>query len=125
MMALLLEGRFLFVTSSALLTEFQRVIRSEKLRDVFDEPDELVELVRSVATVVEPAVEFHVLEDEPDNRVLEAAYEAGADFIVTGEKAMRELKEFKGIRIVSPADFVEIVRRPSGEAGARTRGPAG
>ena len=49
MMALLLEGRFLFVTSPALLTEFQRVIRSEKLRDVFDEPDELVELVRSVA----------------------------------------------------------------------------
>jgi predicted nucleic acid-binding protein len=39
-----------------------------------------------MAVLVTPHQRLAVLEDEPDNRLLEAALEADADFVVTGDK---------------------------------------
>ena len=50
---------------------------------------------------VEPTESLEVLGDEPDNRILECALAAGAQVIVTGDHAMLEYGEFRGIRIVS------------------------
>jgi predicted nucleic acid-binding protein len=62
-----------------------------------------------VTLVISPALLgelARVLADEPDNRVLEAAAAGRADLIVTGDKAMQELGSFRGIPIVSAAQFV-------------------
>ena len=45
--------------------------------------------------------------DEADNRILECAIEAGADVIVSGDaRHLLPLKEFRGIKILSPAAFI-------------------
>lgn len=56
--------------------------------------------------VVEPRQSFRVLTDEPDNRILECAHAAGADLIVTGDRAMLAQEEFRQIRIVSLRDYL-------------------
>ena len=48
-----------------------------------------------------PEVSVSVLADEPDNRILECALAAGADIIVTGDRAMLAAGEFEGVRILS------------------------
>lgn len=49
----------------------------------------------------------HILDDEPDNRILECAIEAGAHFIISGDGHLQRLNSFRGIPIVSPREFLE------------------
>jgi predicted nucleic acid-binding protein len=52
-----------------------------------------------------------VVFDEPDNRILECAAEAKADFIVTGDKHLLSLKHFQNIKIISLSNFLEILSK--------------
>jgi predicted nucleic acid-binding protein len=46
--------------------------------------------------------------DPDDDRVLECALEAGADFIVTGN--IRDFPaQFRGVRVVTPRDFLFVL----------------
>lgn len=56
--------------------------------------------------IIYPTLSVSILFDEPDNRVLEAALTAGADFIVTGDKDLLNLKSFRSTKILSSADFL-------------------
>jgi predicted nucleic acid-binding protein len=50
------------------------------------------------------------LADEPDNRILECAVAAEADFIVTGDKHLLSLKHFRNISIVTLSHFLEFLK---------------
>jgi len=49
-----------------------------------------------------------LLKDDPDNRILECAVAGRADFIVTGDRELMELKEFERIRIVSLRSYLNM-----------------
>ena len=54
-----------------------------------------------------------IKEDPSDNIYLACAIEGQADFIVSGDHHLTGLVEFRGIRIVNPASFLEaIAERP-------------
>jgi predicted nucleic acid-binding protein len=46
--------------------------------------------------------------DKSDDRILECALEAKADYIISGDSHLLSLKEYQGIRILSPADFLQL-----------------
>ncbi len=47
-----------------------------------------------------------VSEDDSDNRVLECALAAQAHVIVSGDRHLRKLRNFQGIPILSPREFL-------------------
>ena len=49
--------------------------------------------------------------DADDNAVLECAIEGKAGFIVSGDKDLLELKNFRGIEIVRATEFLEILQK--------------
>jgi predicted nucleic acid-binding protein len=53
-----------------------------------------------------------VLDDEPDNRILECAVAGQADIIITGDRTMLNLKRHERIRIVSLRQFLEDIADP-------------
>ena len=59
-----------------------------------------------MATIVEPEVELSVVEDEPDNRILECAVAAGASAIVTGDRHLLSLKSYRDIGIMTVSDLL-------------------
>jgi len=59
-----------------------------------------------LAEVVDPRDRLSVLEDEPDNRILECAIAAGAERIVTGDRAMLDLGQYQDVQIITLADYV-------------------
>jgi predicted nucleic acid-binding protein len=62
------------------------------------------------ALIVTPAKRLKIIkEDEPDNRVLECAIKANADFIITGNKRHFSFEEFKGSKIVTPREFINSI----------------
>jgi putative PIN family toxin of toxin-antitoxin system len=105
-----LEGRFLMVASLALLAELDRVLRYPRLAPVFANPDAIVSRLAEVAVVVAPRRTLRVLADDADNRVLEVAVEAAADFIVTGDRAFLGLDQYEGVEVVAPRAFIDRMR---------------
>jgi predicted nucleic acid-binding protein len=52
-----------------------------------------------------PSTATLIKEDEPDNRILECAVEAGSDFIISADKDLLRLGSYADISIVRAADF--------------------
>ena len=102
-----LAGELMLVSSPPLPDELGRVPAHPKLAHVFDDPAAVTALLWSVADVVEPTSTLAEVADEPDNRVLEAAVEAGVDAVVTGDQGLLALGEFQGIPVISATKFLE------------------
>jgi len=47
--------------------------------------------------------------DPDDDHCLECALEGKADYIVTGDRHLKEMKAFRGVTIVDPATFLIIL----------------
>lgn len=105
---------FTWVTSPALLDELERVLRYPRIRQhlawVDDELAEFLELIRRQARVVSPSQTLEVIQDDPDdNRVLEAAVEGHAEYVVSGDRHLLDLGTYGDITIVTPARFAAII----------------
>lgn len=61
-----------------------------------------------VAELVRPTERIRIFKDEPDNRIIECALKGKADVVVTGDKEMLKIKQFRGIRIISLKEYLEI-----------------
>lgn len=100
-----LQGRFRIVTSPAILTELART-----LREKFSIPEpEITGYIRQIgqyAEVVRPLKRLRVLEDYPDNRILECALAGKANVIVSGDRHLLDLREYEGVPILRPAEFL-------------------
>ena len=100
------------ILSEPIIEEFSRVTADEKIKRYAD--DEAVaaymRVLLSKAVFVRPRSRVRVF-NNPDDNVLNTAKEGDADFIVTGDKHMLELKEFKGIKIVTVEKALSIVGR--------------
>jgi putative PIN family toxin of toxin-antitoxin system len=57
--------------------------------------------VSDLSVTVRPRRRLRVVKDDPDNRVLECALTGRADLIVTGDKELLALGEYRGIRIIA------------------------
>ena len=101
-----LRGEIDLAISPASLNETLRVF-GEKFDMLPDDRTTAEAYMRRCARVVEPTEALDVVPADPtDNRILECAVAAGSDVIVSGDLHFLKLKEFRGIKIQRPADFL-------------------
>ena len=110
----LLAGGLVLVSSPPLLDELERVLAYPKLAHFFDDPVGFTALVRSVADVVKPTSTLAAVADAPDNRVLEAAVEAGVDAVVTGDAGLLALRRVPGRPSHVGRQVLKVVGRGGG-----------
>jgi putative PIN family toxin of toxin-antitoxin system len=103
--------QFKLYTSNEILKETVRVLASDKFQFTREEIADAVATIIEAADVVEPKTKISVVSDEPDNRILECAVKAKADLIVSGDSHLLDLKEYKGIRILKPAQFLTLLEK--------------
>lgn len=58
--------------------------------------------------ILQPERTISLLEDDDDNRVLEAAVAGSCDYIVTGDKDLLRLKQYRETAIVTSAEFLKV-----------------
>ncbi len=73
---------------------------------------QLVDLVEASSVVVLPTRVIAAVSDESDNRVLEAAVEGAADYIVSGDDHLLGLGTFQRIPVVAPGEFAKVALSP-------------
>lgn len=105
---------FDLVVSEPILVEYARVLAYPHLarRLQLDAPAiaELIAALRQLAILVEPTESLTVIESDPaDDRFLDCAVEGGAEYIVSGDKHLLQLVEYRGIQILPPAAFVTLL----------------
>ena len=89
--ALAVDGTVQLYVSPVILEEYSEVLHRPK----FELSEQVItDLMRRMTS---------------DNRFLECAQEAGAEYVVTGNKRHFPFPEFEGIKIVSPAEFAAIL----------------
>jgi len=75
------------------------------------ETKKLISNIASISKLIVPKARIKLVQYLPDNKILEAALEGKVNYIVTGDrKHLLPLKEFKGIPIITPAQFLIILR---------------
>jgi putative PIN family toxin of toxin-antitoxin system len=100
--------RFDLVTSADILAELERVLHYPKLRERYRLPDEeigpFLRLLRRHTVHIEGEARLSI--DPTDNRHLECAVAGKAQYIVSGDRHLLELKEYRGIQILTPREFL-------------------
>ena len=70
---------------------------------------DLLQQILSEAELVYFQPFLNIIADEPDNRILETAVKGKANYLVTGDKLLLKLQNYKGIQIVSVKKYLEII----------------
>ena len=98
------------ILSEPIIDKFSRVTADEKIKRYADDEAAAAYLrvLLSKAVFVRPRSRVRVF-NNPDDNVLSTAKEGDVDFIVTGDKHMLELKEFKRIKIVTVEKALSIL----------------
>ena len=102
----IIEGRDVLLLSKGILDEVLTVLSTKFSRDK-EEISRVAVILSEMAEWVEPSEKIKVLHDDPDNRILECAVDGNSDTIVTGDKELLKLREYKKTRIISLKEYLE------------------
>ncbi|MFC1541764.1 putative toxin-antitoxin system toxin component, PIN family [Candidatus Latescibacterota bacterium] len=104
-----IEGNIQNIVSGFILEEVQRVLEKKFLWHPSKIKDAIIQ-IESFSEKISPEKRITVIPYLPDNRILECAVDGQADFIISGDHHLTDLKEFQGIMIMNPATFLSIIR---------------
>lgn len=101
----ILEERDELVLSKPIIDELLGILGRKFSRDA-EQLAHIAVFLTELSLTVKPRQRLHVVKDEPDNRILECAMAGHADVIVTGDRALLALREYRGVRIISLRDYL-------------------
>jgi len=97
--------------SKDILGELKDVISRDKFDYTETEVNTFVEAIISFADVVNPEIKIDAIKADPDdNKILECAVTSGASYIVSGDKHLLELKEYRKIKIITPKAALDLLK---------------
>ena len=97
-------------TSQKLLDELAKVLR-KKFKVPEDIIEEQIALVAKYSQITEPKITVKAVKEDPsDDKVLECALSCNANYIVSGNWQLLDLKTYKGIKIVKPKEFLDLMK---------------
>jgi len=105
-------GDFTAIYSEPLLEELLAKLALPRIRKKYDLTDvdvsDLLALLALRGELVEPQRKVKVCRDPDDDRIIEAALEGRAQWVVTGDEDLLSLKNFESVRFVTPRRFLEV-----------------
>jgi putative PIN family toxin of toxin-antitoxin system len=108
------DQQFTLLTSALIIAEVTRVLHYPRLQEKYRLAEEDIVLLRdtllSDALVLEDLYQVTRSRDSDDNVFLACALEGHADYLVSGDPHLLEIKYYHGVQIVTPRQFVEILK---------------
>ena len=105
------KARFDIAITPSIFLEYQEVLRREKFDINHHDAERALEEVASRFILIGRPPRLHVvLADRSDIKFLECAKAAEAEYLVSRDKVLLNLKEFEVTRILTPERFIKVVR---------------
>jgi putative PIN family toxin of toxin-antitoxin system len=118
----ILTGDIQLVTGEPLLAEARRCILYPRVRKRIRATDEEIDAFLAALAVLGDVVEISLYDlsavprDPDDSKYLAIALEGRALYVVTGDKDLLEVREYQGVDILTPAEFLAKVGSDEGSA---------
>ena len=103
----IIAGGDRLIFSKAILQELLTTLSRKFSRDQ-EELAHVAVFLAEIGERVKPKQKVTLLKDEPDNRILECALAGRADAIITGDRAILVLGEYKGIKMMTLKEYLVI-----------------
>ncbi len=105
----LLQPSSRIFSSVEILSEYQKVLNRD-----FDysgsEITYILEKILSFVTLIKPVAKVNVVKENPDdNKIIECALASSSEYVITYDKHLLNLKEFQGIKIATPEEFLRVI----------------
>lgn len=110
------QGKAELYITSEILNEVEEVIKRPKFSEVMRKanltPDQIMQKIVSLShLVIVPKLNINVCRDKKDNKFLECAESAKADYLISGDEDLLVLKEYKGILIVRTEKILRLLEK--------------
>lgn len=101
------------ILSREILDEFAKTAGDPEIRKYVNDEDviKFLRVIGSVAKIVKVRSTFNVVREDPsDNLILRTAYDGRANYVVSGDEHLLSLKEFRGIKIVTVSEILDLLK---------------
>jgi len=110
------EREVILISSNEILSEIRTALLYPRLQKLHHrttkEIEKFLENTARISLIVPGKIKFQEIKDDPaDNKYLSAAIEGKTDFIVSGDHHLKDLKTFRGIRILDPSTFLVLMTK--------------
>lgn len=104
-----IRGELRLCLSEEILSELGEVLQRPKFGFSVTMVNQILSELAAITELVVPSKEISQIKVDPaDDRVLECAIEARADYVVSGDNHLLDLGKYSSIRIVSPHEFLVL-----------------
>jgi len=112
------EGKAQLVLSRSIIEEFIEVAEDPRVRRYVDEDDiiNFLKVLGSIAKMVRVRSRFKVVKEDLDDDVtLRTAYDCRADYIISEDRHILSLGEFRGIGILTVDEMLQLLKESRGQ----------
>lgn len=101
----------ILIVSEQIISEYAIVLK-RKFKWTDERISSHLAVVRKLASVNNPEITLNAVPDDPtDNKVIECAVDADADCIISGDRHLLDIGKYRGISILTPAEFIIKIRK--------------
>lgn len=111
------QKKFILLTSKEIISEITNVLQKEAkftrfLKDREKNIEDVARTTLFISELIEVKSKIDFIKDDPsDNKILEAALDGRAKYIVSYDNHLLRLREFQGIKIIIPQEFLKIIEK--------------
>ena len=107
------KGKLRIFISEEIIVEISQVLAYPKIEKIYKTElrrQELIEQVLKIAKFVKATAKVEVVNEHPaDNKFLECALAAKANYIVSGDKHLLKVVSYKKIQVSPLSDFLALI----------------
>jgi putative PIN family toxin of toxin-antitoxin system len=108
------DHRVSILTSEEIVAEISRVLTYPKLKKAYQAEglshEDLIEAILKIGKFVKVTKKVNVVQEHPaDDKFIECAFAAGADYIVSGDKHLLKVVSYKKTQILSVNEFLKVL----------------
>ena len=108
---LVLPKRVLVCLSESVLSEYIEVLNRDKFSKYVNfktQAEIVIARIQEIAVMYIPQITVNLLSDSSDNKFLELAIAANADYVVTGNTRHFTISEIENTKIMTPTQYWEL-----------------
>ncbi len=104
------EGKITLVISLDILKEFKGVISRPRFGFSETQINNVLKQIIAISEIIISTTKINFVKADPaDDKILEAAFSGKSDFLVSGDKHLLDVGEYRGIKIVKVTQFLNLL----------------
>jgi len=113
---LCIKNKINIMMSQNIIKEIVNVLNKEEKfqRSIIDRNEKIEDLIRtilSISNLIETKSKLDIVKDNPkENIILEVALDGKVDYIISYDKHLLNMLEFREIKIMQPNDFLKTLK---------------